>query len=97
MDVDYAFLNALLEDDVEIWYYPLSSMNIQREMYIKLKKTFYGLKQAARRWNIDISTYVISIGFTRLVTDSCMYVRGSYAISTLIIIVLYVDYMDIAA
>ena len=39
---------------------------------------------------------ILSIGFTRLVTDACMYERGSYGLGTLAIIVLYVDDMGIA-
>ena len=96
MDVDYAFVNADLEPDVEIWCKPLPGMNIPQGKFIRLKKALYGLKQAARQWNEDINTYILSIGFTRLVTDSCMYVRGSYGLGTLAIIVLYVDDMGIA-
>ena len=61
MDVDYAFVNADLEEVVDIWCHPLSGMNIPREKYIRLNKALYGLKQAARQWNIDISTYKIFI------------------------------------
>ena len=87
MDVDYAFVNADLEDGVEIWCVPLPGMNVPRGKHILLKKALYGLKQAARQWNMDINTYILSLGFTRLVTDSCMYVRGSYGLGTLVIIV----------
>ena len=57
----------------------------------------YGLKQAARQWNMDINNYILGMGFIRLVTDSCMYMRGTYAAGTLVLIVLYVDDMGIAA
>ena len=46
---------------------------------------------------MGINTYILSSGFTRLVTDSWMYVRGSYALGTLVMIDLYVDDMGIAA
>ena len=97
MDVDYAFPNAELEQGVEIWAEPLPGMNVPRGKYILLKKALYGLKQAARQWNSDINTYMESIGFTRLRTDPCIYVRGNYGLGTLIIILLYVDDMGIAA
>jgi hypothetical protein len=97
MDVDYAFVNADLEEDVEIWCHPLPGMNIPEGKYILLKKALYGLKQAARQWNMDINNYILGMGFIRLVTDSCMYMRGTYAAGTLVLIVLYVDDMGIAA
>ena len=46
---------------------------------------------------MDINTYISAMGFIGVVSDSCMYVRGSYAIGTLVIIILYVDDMGIAA
>jgi len=97
MDVDYAFPNADIEPDVEIWCEPIAGMNVPKGKYILLKKALYGLKQAARQWNTDINTYLLSLGFTQLKTDSCMYVRGSYGLGTLVILVLYVDDMGIAA
>ena len=46
---------------------------------------------------MDINTFILGVGFIRFVSDSCMSAKGSYAIGTLAIIVLYVDDMDIAA
>ena len=37
MDVDYAFVNADLEPDVEIWCKPLPGMNIPQGKFIRLK------------------------------------------------------------
>ena len=42
MDVDYAFVNADLEDGVEIWCVPLPGMNVPRGKHILLKKALYG-------------------------------------------------------
>ena len=42
--------------------------------YLRLKKTLYGLKQAARQCNTDINISTgLSLGFAPLVTDSCIY------------------------
>ena len=46
---------------------------------------------------MSISTYILAMGVIRLVSNSCMYVRGNYAAGTLVIIDLYVDEMGIAA
>ena len=75
-------------------------MNVPRGKHILLKKALYNLKQAARQWNMDISIYILSLGITRLVTDSYMYVcmrELFYALGALVVIVLYVDNMDKAA
>ena len=66
MDVDYAYVNADLEDNVEIWCCPPFGMNIPRGKYIRHNKTLYGLKQADRQWNMDNNTYILAIGFIRL-------------------------------
>ena len=58
MNVYYAFVNADLEDDVEIW------------CHIPLNKALYHLKQTARQRNIDFNTYILAMGFVRLVSDS---------------------------
>ena len=94
MDVDYAFVNADLEDDVDICCHPLSGMNIPSGKYIRLNKALYGIRQAARQWNMDIN--ILAMGYSCLVSDSCMYVRSNYDEETLVIIVLYLDDMNIA-
>ena len=49
MDVDYACVNADLEEDVDIWCHPLAGMNVPKGKYIRLNKALYGLKQSARQ------------------------------------------------
>ena len=46
---------------------------------------------------MGINTYILSLEFTRLVTDLCVHVWRSYGLGTLVIIVLYVNDMGIAA
>ena len=77
-----------VEDSIEIWYVPRPGLNVPRERHILLMKALYGLKPAAAQWNIYTNIYILSLGFNQLLTDSCMYVRGSYALGTLVIIVL---------
>jgi hypothetical protein len=41
----------------------------------KLVKTLYGLKQSRREWNIQFNDGLQDLGFTRLYSDPCAYVR----------------------
>ena len=40
-----------------------------------LKKSLYGLKQAPRMWNKKINDYLVSCGFTRCISDPCLYFK----------------------
>ena len=75
----------------------VSDMNIPRGKYIRLNKALCGLKQAAKQWIMFISIYILPMGFIHVVSDSCMYVRGNYAVLLPNAIILYVDDMSIAA
>ena len=56
-----------------------------------LDKAIYGLKQASRQWNLKLHSAMLSMGFTRLKSDSSiyLYVRGDVCI----IMPVYVDDM----
>jgi Reverse transcriptase (RNA-dependent DNA polymerase) len=62
----------------------------------------YELKQASRNWNNDMNQYLFDNGFTRLITDPCIYVKniepnvnGVYTTNYLMV-ALYVDDLLIA-
>ena len=74
MDVDYVFVNTDLENDVDVWFQPLSGTNIPTGNCMHLKKALYGLKQTVRQRNTYINTYILTMVFIRLVSDACMYV-----------------------
>jgi hypothetical protein len=90
-DVDTAFLNGKLEEDVFI--HPPDGVGIK---VCKLNRSLYGLKQAAATWYKTISTvFVKKLGFKHCTSDSCIFVRfdGSNAVY----IALYVDDLLIGA
>jgi hypothetical protein len=96
MDVDSAFLNADL-DNTEIYLStPEGLHGLTADECLHLKKALYGLKQAPREWNSTINNYLTEKGFTRLDSDSCIYVRGDITKGTYIIISIYVDDIMIA-
>ena len=63
MDVDTAFLNAPLEE--EIYMLPPSGYVIGPNKVLKLKKSLYGLKQSPRNFNLTLNKTLVDMGFQR--------------------------------
>jgi len=89
MDVKTTFLNCVIEEEAFIEQ-PEGFETFDRECHVcRLKRAFYGLKQARCAQYIEIDSYLIGLGFTKREADEKLYhilVEGK-----LIIIVLYVD------
>jgi hypothetical protein len=88
MDVVTAFLNADIKEDVYIKQ-PQGFDNGTGKV-CKLMKCLYGTRQASHEWNIDLNDFIVSIGFTRCITDTCVYIKISRT-GKLIIITIFVD------
>ena len=50
-----------------------AALGIPVESVTKLKKACYGLVDAPLEWFLTVSEYLVSIGFTRCVTDPCCF------------------------
>ncbi len=87
LDVDSAFFNADLEEDV--YMKPPPGMDLRSGCCLKLLKSLYGLKQAVRNWNKNIVDRIKSIGFTQSVLDNCLFVKT--VVKETYLISLYVD------
>ena len=95
MDVDTAFLNANITE--EIYIKPPDGFPIRPNMNcFRLVKALYGLKQSPREWYNNINTYLLSIKFSRLNSEPCLYFRRDPDDNTICIISLYVDDLLIA-
>ena len=90
MDVQTAYLNAELQEEVYMRQPEGYEQGNPREWVCKLHKAIYGLKQAGREWNTNLNAFILSLGFTRLSTDTCVYVKRSKS-GRMIIISTYVD------
>ena len=85
MDVSTAFLNAKLDEDVYITLPPgidgikgtVSEKEEKSTQVYKLLKSLYGIKQAPHDWNQEINKTIVGLGYTRLTSDTCMYVKMS--------------------
>lgn len=71
-DVKTAFLNGRLEEEIFMKQPP--GFKTGEQVY-RLKKSLYGLKQAARVWNQTLNDSLISNGFTQNKTDKCLYTK----------------------
>ena len=96
MDVDVAFLNADLKEDVYIEP-PSGYKAVPKGMVLKLNKALYGLKQSPREWNMALDKFLREgLKMTRLKTEQCIYVRFNEDRSEYIILAVYVDDLVIA-
>ena len=73
VDISSAFLNGDLEE--EIYMKQAEGFHEGGPNHVcRLKKSLYGLKQAARQWNKKLHTTLQSMGFKRLDSDRSIYV-----------------------
>ena len=66
----------------------------RRSWFCKLKKSFYGLKHAPRKWYLKFDKFMVSSDFTRLEIDYCCYFK--WFENSYIIVLLYTDDMLVA-
>jgi Reverse transcriptase (RNA-dependent DNA polymerase) len=103
MDVDTAFLNASLEENIWVQISPGTRLATGNEGIYKLLKSLYGLKQASRCWNTLMNANLIKKGFTRMEADPCIYIRevvvdvNGVKKTQYQLVALYVDDLIIAA
>jgi len=90
MDVQTAYLNADLQEEVYMRQPEGYEQGNPRDWVCKLLKAIYGLKQAGREWNTNLNSFILSLGFTRLASDTCVYIKRSRT-GRLIIVSTYVD------
>ena len=84
MDVVTAFLNADIQEEVYMKQ-PQGYQQGDNNLVCKLNKTIYGLRQAPRDWYELFSKFLISIGFTQLSSDNCVFVKIAKSGSPIIV------------
>jgi transposase InsO family protein len=91
MDVQTAYLNALLKEVVYMAQPDGFTSGDGNHLVWRLLKAIYGLKQAGREWNQHLDTFIVTVlFFTRCVADPCLYTRKSRS-GRLILLSVYVD------
>lgn len=90
IDIKNAYVNSELEEVVYMEQPQGFEEGDKRELVCKLNKSLYGLKQSGNKWNKCLNEILTKkLGFRRLKTESCIYVKGSG--KELVILAVYVD------
>ena len=89
VDIDTAFLNGILEEEIYVEAPPGCDI-CKPNQVCKLKRSLYGLKQAPRAWNSTLVKFLIDFGLTQAKSDICVFVNKH------LIVAIYVDDIIIA-
>lgn len=88
MDVYNAFLQGDLEE--EVYMEIPEGFRRQRENKVcKLLKSLYGLKQASRQWNLELTTALFAAGFTQSAHDYSLFTMKKA--EDIVLVLVYVD------
>ncbi|GKE45062.1 retrovirus-related pol polyprotein from transposon TNT 1-94 [Tanacetum coccineum] len=75
LDINNAFLYGFMEEEIYTkppeWYTKASQGQV-----CKLNKSLYGLKQASRQWNQELSKFLVSLGFIQSKHDYSLFVKA---------------------
>ena len=75
LDVQTAFLNANVEEEVHVKTAPGYENQDKKTgvpLVMRLRKSMYGLRQSPKNWHSTIDTYVMKIDFKPLKSDPCV-------------------------
>ena len=93
VDISNAFLKGDLEEEIYMKQ-PEGFHEFGPEYVCRLRKSIYGLKQAARQWNKKLHTALLSMGWKRLESDRSVYIYKKNGVS--IIMPVFVDDITLA-
>lgn len=74
-DVKTAFLNGVIQETIYMKQPPGFIEKGKEHLVCLLKRSIYGLKQAANSWNEAINELLITFGFKRSESDNCLYYK----------------------
>ncbi|KAL8118599.1 hypothetical protein AgCh_016205 [Apium graveolens] len=85
MDVNTAFLNGELEEEVYMTQPEGFLSKGNEHLVCKLLGTIYGLRQASRRWNIRFDETIKEFGFIKNIDEPCVYKKVSGSAVTFLV------------
>ncbi|KAL0431208.1 UNVERIFIED_CONTAM: Retrovirus-related Pol polyprotein from transposon RE2 [Sesamum radiatum] len=87
MDVNNAFLHGHLEED--LYMISPEGYSVAPGMVCKIERSLYGLKQASRQWNVELTLKLKDFGFLQSAYDHCLFIKNT--IGGLLALMVYVD------
>lgn len=90
-DIKNAFTEATLKE--KIYISAPDGVPVENGHSLRLLKSLYGLKQAARDWHIVCRNYLRKLGFSQSLADPCLFTHAEKNIKLLV----YVDDMVVAS
>ncbi|KAL2228641.1 UNVERIFIED_CONTAM: Retrovirus-related Pol polyprotein from transposon RE2 [Sesamum indicum] len=93
MDVNNAFLHGHLDED--LYMMPPEGYKVESGVVCKLERSIYGLKQASRQWNVELTAKLKDFGFRQSGHDHCLFTKGTH--DDFLALLVYVDDMLVMA
>ncbi|KAL0306858.1 UNVERIFIED_CONTAM: Retrovirus-related Pol polyprotein from transposon RE2 [Sesamum radiatum] len=88
LDINNTFLHGHLDE--EVYMVPPKGYTVaQPGQMCKLICSLYGLKQASRQWNLELTAKLLAYAFTQSVHDNCLFLR--HIETDFIALLVYVD------
>ncbi|KAK4406569.1 Retrovirus-related Pol polyprotein from transposon RE1 [Sesamum angolense] len=88
LDVNNAFPHGQLDEEVYM-FPPEGYTKANARLVCRLRKSLYGLKQASRQWNIELTSKLESYGFKQSPHDHCQFIMRTD--SLFLALIVYVD------
>jgi len=85
MDIKNAFTESHLKE--QIYLAPPQGVKVKDGYALRVLRSLYGLKQAARDWNSLCRDHLLSVGFKQSLADPCLFTQQECSVRLL----LYVD------
>src|SRR5262249_42494720 len=93
VDINNAYLHGHIDEELYLKP-PKGYVKAKDGEVCRLVKSLYGLKQAGRQWNKEITSSLCSIGFIQSEANHCLFTRGTG--DSYLGLVIYVDDLLIA-
>ncbi|XP_074277296.1 uncharacterized protein LOC141600938 [Silene latifolia] len=92
LDINNAFLHGFLDEEVYMKP-PLGYSAAKKGQVCRLKRSLYGLKQASRQWNLELTKHLLSLGFIQSKNDYSLFTKVNQTTQKILVALIYVDDM----
>ncbi|XP_074313947.1 uncharacterized protein LOC141649150 [Silene latifolia] len=90
LDVNNAFLHGYLDEEVYMKP-PMGYTKAREGQVCRLLRSLYGLKQASRQWNQELTKFLIQLGYVQSKQDYSLFTQQDPLAHKLALVLVYVD------